>query len=68
MRDALSLLDQLIAFGGGALSEANARAMLGTIDRGHVGRFVEALARGDGAACWPRCASSIATRRTTIAR
>src|SRR5450759_3681660 len=36
MRDALSLLDQLIAFGGGALNEANARAMLGTIDRGHV--------------------------------
>ena len=36
MRDALSLLDQLIAFGGGALSEVNARAMLGTIDRSHV--------------------------------
>jgi DNA polymerase-3 subunit gamma/tau len=50
MRDALSLLDQLIAFGGGAVSEANARAMLGTIDRGHVGRLVEAVARGDGAA------------------
>jgi len=50
MRDALSLLDQLIAFGGGAASEANARAMLGTIDRGHVGRLVEAVARGDGAA------------------
>ncbi|GAC1329181.1 MAG: hypothetical protein NVSMB15_01390 [Steroidobacteraceae bacterium] len=50
MRDALSLLDQLIAFGGGALTEANARAMLGTIDRGHVARLVEALARADGAA------------------
>src|SRR5271170_6773444 len=50
MRDALSLLDQLIAFGGGALNEANTRAMLGTIDRGHVGRLVEALSRGDGAA------------------
>jgi DNA polymerase III subunit gamma/tau len=50
MRDALSLMDQLIAFGGGALSEANARSMLGTIDRGHVGRLVEALSRGDGAA------------------
>jgi DNA polymerase-3 subunit gamma/tau len=50
MRDALSLLDQLIAFGGGAISEANARSMLGTIDRGHVGRLVEAVARGDGAA------------------
>ena len=50
MRDALSLMDQLIAFGGGAISEANARSMLGTIDRGHVGRLVEALSRGDGAA------------------
>src|SRR5580698_1281047 len=49
MRDALSLMDQLIAFGGGAVSEANARSMLGTIDRGHVGRLVEALSRGDGA-------------------
>jgi DNA polymerase-3 subunit gamma/tau len=48
MRDALSLLDQLIAFGGGALTEANARAMLGTIDRGHVTRIVETLSREDG--------------------
>src|SRR5271170_5652442 len=50
MRDALSLMDQLIAFGGGNANEANARSMLGTIDRGHVGRLVDALARGDGAA------------------
>jgi len=50
MRDALSLLDQLIAFGGGNLNEANTRAMLGTIDRGHVGRLIDALARADGAA------------------
>jgi len=48
MRDALSLLDQLIAFGGGALSEVNTRSMLGTIDRGRVTRIVEALARNDG--------------------
>src|SRR6202047_4216354 len=37
MRDALSLLDQLIAFGGGQAGEAQARAMLGAISRGHVG-------------------------------
>ena len=49
MRDALSLLDQLIAFGGGDISEANARSMLGTIDRGHIGRIIEALAKGEGA-------------------
>ena len=36
MRDALSLLDQLIAFGGGKVDEADARGMLGTIDRAHV--------------------------------
>src|SRR5579862_6915671 len=48
MRDALSLLDQLIAFGGGTLSEANARAMLGTIDHGHIARIVDALSREDG--------------------
>jgi DNA polymerase III subunit gamma/tau len=49
MRDGLSLLDQLIAFGGGDLNEANTRTMLGTIDRGHVGRLIDALARGEGA-------------------
>jgi DNA polymerase-3 subunit gamma/tau len=50
MRDALSLLDQLIAFGGGTLDEVNTRAMLGTIDRGHVGRLIDALSRSDGLA------------------
>jgi DNA polymerase-3 subunit gamma/tau len=49
MRDALSLLDQLIAFGGGALTEAGARAMLGSIDRGHVAQIAEALSLADGA-------------------
>ena len=48
MRDGLSLLDQLIAFSGGAVTEAHARAMLGTIDRGHVARLVEALSVGNG--------------------
>src|SRR6202050_4032039 len=43
MRDALSLLDQLIAFGGGRAVEAEARAMLGTISRAHWVRIVEAL-------------------------
>ena len=54
MRDALSLLDQLIAFGGGALTEAGARAMLGTIDRGHVTQIAEALSLADGAALMAR--------------
>src|SRR3974390_558294 len=40
VRDGLSLLDQLIAFGGGRVAEAEARAMLGTIARDHVVRLV----------------------------
>src|SRR5258705_1602906 len=43
MRDGLSLLDQLIAFGGGKAGEQEARAMLGTIARDHVGRLAELL-------------------------
>jgi DNA polymerase-3 subunit gamma/tau len=50
LRDALSLLDQLIAFGGGRVGEADARAMLGTVDRGHVVELVRRLAAGDGGA------------------
>ena len=50
MRDALSLADQAIAFGGGTLDEAGVRQMLGAVDRGHVVRIVEALAASDGAA------------------
>jgi DNA polymerase-3 subunit gamma/tau len=50
VRDALSLLDQAIAYGGGRLGDAEVRAMLGTIDRGHVYDLLDALAAGDGAA------------------
>jgi len=58
MRDALSLLDQLIAFGGGQAGEAQARAMLGTISRDHVVRIVELLAAADTTAL-VRCAQSL---------
>ncbi len=47
MRDALSLLDQLIAFGGGSVAEAEARAMLGTVARDHVVQLAERLAAGE---------------------
>ena len=50
MRDALSLTDQAIAYGGGALAEAGVRQMLGAVDRSHALRLVEALAARDGAA------------------
>jgi DNA polymerase III subunit gamma/tau len=44
MRDGLSLLDQLIAFGGGKAGEVEARAMLGTVARDHVVKLTELLA------------------------
>ena len=47
MRDGLSLLDQLIAFGGGKAGEEQARAMLGTIARDHVVRLAERLSAMD---------------------
>jgi len=50
MRDALSLLDQVLAFGGGRAVEAEVRALLGTLDRRHVEAMLAALAARDGAA------------------
>ncbi|MEY4978737.1 MAG: hypothetical protein RLZZ352_1007 [Pseudomonadota bacterium] len=49
MRDALSLTDQAIAFGGGQLQEATVRQMLGAVDRSYVLGLLDALAQGDGA-------------------
>ena len=43
MRDALSLTDQAIAFGGGQLKEETLRQMLGSVDRSHVFRLIDAL-------------------------
>ncbi len=50
MRDGLSLTDQAIAFGAGALTEAGVRQMLGSVDRGHVVAIVDALAAASGEA------------------
>jgi DNA polymerase-3 subunit gamma/tau len=50
MRDAMSLADQAIAFGGGQLQEVAVRQMLGAVDRQHVQRIIEAVAGSDGAA------------------
>ena len=55
MRDALSLTDQAIAFGGGRLDESTVRQMLGSVDRSHVFRLVGALAAGDGAEVVETC-------------
>ena len=49
LRDALSLLDQAIAYCGGKIEEAATATMLGTIDRDHVARLLQLLAAGDAA-------------------
>jgi DNA polymerase-3 subunit gamma/tau len=49
MRDALSILDQAIAFGEGNIGEAAVRDMLGAIDQGYLYDLLDALARKDGA-------------------
>ncbi|WP_126942463.1 DNA polymerase III subunit gamma/tau [Xanthomonas sp. BRIP62409] len=49
LRDGLSLLDQAIAYAGGALREEVVRTMLGTVDRTQVGAMLQSLADGDGA-------------------
>ncbi|MDR2874657.1 MAG: DNA polymerase III subunit gamma/tau [Methylobacillus sp.] len=49
MRDALSLLDQAIAYGLGAVREAEVRAMLGAIDQSYLFTLLQTLARRDGA-------------------
>jgi len=48
LRDALSLLDQAIAHGGGRVDEGSVSAMLGLVGREHLYRLVEALAASDG--------------------
>jgi DNA polymerase-3 subunit gamma/tau len=48
MRDALSLLDQAIAYGMGEVKEDGVRAMLGAVDRRYLFVLLDALAAGDG--------------------
>jgi DNA polymerase-3 subunit gamma/tau len=47
MRDALSLLDQAIAFGGGIVQEQEVRDMLGSVSRGKVIALLTALLHRD---------------------
>ncbi len=47
MRDALSLLDQAIAYCGGKIEESQVALMLGTIDREYVSRLLRLLADND---------------------
>lgn len=50
MRDALSLMDQAIAFSAGKVEEAVVRTMLGAIDQGYLFDLLAALRGQDGAA------------------
>jgi len=56
VRDALSLLDQAASHGGGQLTETDVAAMLGTVDREHAVRLMDAIVAGDG----PRILSEMA--------
>ncbi len=48
MRDALSILDQAIAFGEGQVIEATVRDMLGVIDHRHLYELLDTLVARDG--------------------
>ncbi|MGM0592978.1 MAG: DNA polymerase III subunit gamma/tau [Pseudomonadota bacterium] len=50
MRDALSLLDQAIAYGGGEVALTAVREMLGSIDRHRVLHLLQTLATGEAEA------------------
>lgn len=47
MRDALSLLDQAIAHGGGKIAAASVAEMLGAIDQSYLLRLIDAVIAGD---------------------
>jgi DNA polymerase-3 subunit gamma/tau len=49
MRDALSLLDQAIAHGGGKVAAHAVGEMLGAVDHGYLIRLLECIAADDGA-------------------
>jgi DNA polymerase-3 subunit gamma/tau len=48
MRDALSLLDQAIAYGGNTVQEAEVRAMLGAVDQSYLFSLLNTLLERDG--------------------
>ncbi len=49
MRDALSLMDMCLAYGGGSVDDALVREVLGASDRAFLFEFADALLRGDAA-------------------
>jgi DNA polymerase-3 subunit gamma/tau len=57
MRDALSVLDQAIAYGAGEVREPVVRTMLGAVDTEYAYRIADALLAGDGKALLAEAAS-----------
>ena len=55
MRDALTLLDQLVSFGGGAVDDARVAEVLDLIDRALLTAIAEACIDGDAAAALEAC-------------
>ena len=66
MRDALSLLDQGIAYSNENVTEASLRAMLNLIDSAFIGQIFDALATGDGASI-AEIAEEMATQSANFA-
>ncbi|GIU14117.1 DNA polymerase III subunit gamma/tau [Shewanella morhuae] len=60
MRDALSLTDQAIAFGGGNVMLTQVQTMLGSIDEQHVVALLKALTDADIGALMHTCAQVLA--------
>jgi DNA polymerase-3 subunit gamma/tau len=50
MRDAISLLDQLLSYGDELLDLPRVERVLGLVDAGAIGQLVDHMANGDGAA------------------
>ena len=50
VRDALSLLDQAIAYGGGQLKQADVQTMLGAIESTHIIQLLKSLSENDARA------------------
>ncbi|WP_297893186.1 DNA polymerase III subunit gamma/tau [Shewanella sp.] len=60
MRDALSLTDQAIAFGGGTVMLTQVQTMLGSIDEQHVLRLLKALTDADIGVLMQTCGQVLA--------
>ncbi len=67
VRDGLSLLDQALAMGSGAVATAQVRAMLGLADRGRIFDLLETLLGGDAGRALQQFARAASRRRRAAA-